>query len=750
MNKTDISSSAKKDPPAGNLKNPDVKNNSTKTGSEKSGTFGLVLLFILLSAGIMAGFAFYFRHYERSYRSRVKEQLSSIAELKATEIVEWRKERMVDASIFFRNIVFSALVKHYFKDPGSDESRRQMQVWLGKLAAISHYDRLFLLDTAGTVRFALPGGPSQDAGHLVHDIGRVFRSGRITFLDFHRDTPDGKIHLALLVPLYDDNDRPLSVLVLRIDPGVYLYPYIKKWPIPSRSSETLICRREGDSVLFLNELKFYENAPLRLKIPVTQTRTPAVQAVLGFHGVMEGLDYRNVPVIASVLAVPGSPWFLVARTDTEEVYGPLKQQLRQMALFIGLILAGMGGCLFLLLRQQKMRQYREKARMADALKESERKLSEAHTLAQLGHWEWDLKSGKVVWSDEVYRIFRLDPARFTPQIDSILELSPWPEDHERDKELIRRAMKSREKGSYEQRFLRPDKSFGYYYSTFQGKYDRHGILVSIVGTVQDITGRKQLEDKLKQNNVHLEQKSRDLEQIIYVTSHDLRSPLVNVQGFSTELLRSIRGLTEAVNAGDISPEVLRKIGPILKQDIPESLGFIHSSITQMDIQLAALLKLSRLGRAVLSVETIDMNTAVADIVKSMEYSVKQKGARMELADLPPCLGDASHINQIFLNLIGNAVKYLDAKRPGVISISGGRQENFVVYCVEDNGIGIAEEYREKIFEIFYRVEQCEHSGEGLGLTIVRQSAERQNGAVWVESEPGKGSRFYVKLPSNVI
>jgi PAS domain S-box-containing protein len=134
-----------------------------------------------------------------------------------------------------------------------------------------------------------------------------------------------------------------------------------------------------------------------------------------------------------------------------------------------------------------------------------------------------------------------------------------------------------------------------------------GQTVKWFGSNTDITERKRLEDKLHQYTMQLEQKSRDLEQIIYVTSHDLRSPLVNAQGFAKELTKSIMELMEAVNTGDISAEAMRKMAPILKNDIPESLEYIQSSIARMDMQLSALLKLSRLGRAALTMENLDMN-----------------------------------------------------------------------------------------------------------------------------------------------
>ena len=135
----------------------------------------------------------------------------------------------------------------------------------------------------------------------------------------------------------------------------------------------------------------------------------------------------------------------------------------------------------------------EKARI-----ESERKLLESQKMAHIGNYWWDVKTGEVKWSEEVYRIFKLDPKNFTPQIDSIMELSaPWPEDNKRNEELIQKATKDHSQGWYEQRFLRPDKSIGHHFSTFQGKYDESGKLVVITGTVQDITERKRIAEKLR-------------------------------------------------------------------------------------------------------------------------------------------------------------------------------------------------------------------------------------------------------------
>jgi signal transduction histidine kinase/CheY-like chemotaxis protein len=266
------------------------------------------------------------------------------------------------------------------------------------------------------------------------------------------------------------------------------------------------------------------------------------------------------------------------------------------------------------------------------------------------------------------------------------------------------------------------------------------------GWVRDITDRKAAEEELRRLNDALSRKNKELEQVVYISSHDLRSPLVNIQGFTKELGNSIKELFSIVQNKGVPKDLRKKVMPIIEEDIPESMQYILSSIFKMDSLLTGLLNLSRLERAAIKIKKLNMNKLISKVINTFEFHIKKGNAKLEISDLPPCRGDEIQINQVFSNLIDNALKYLDPNRQLIIKISGYKYMDQSIYCVEDNGIGIAPEHQEKIFDIFQQLDPKESHGEGLGLTIVRQIMDKHNGKIWLESEVGKGSKFYVSLP----
>ncbi len=265
-------------------------------------------------------------------------------------------------------------------------------------------------------------------------------------------------------------------------------------------------------------------------------------------------------------------------------------------------------------------------------------------------------------------------------------------------------------------------------------------LIYFIG--RDISLVKENEQELKRLNIELKNKNDELEEIVYVASHDLRSPLVNIQGFSKELYLSFQDLKEI--------EDREQIMKLLEEDVDEALYYILNSTAKMDNLLRGLLRVSRLGRATVEIRDLDMNSLMDDVIAEFKIRLKDGDITIVKESLPFCKGDWGQVNQVFANLLDNALKYLKPDASGVIKISGYKKDQHSVYCVEDNGIGIPKEYQGKIFELFHRLADNSTQGEGLGLTIAKKLVGRQGGTIWVESEPKIGSKFYVSLPASPL
>lgn len=263
--------------------------------------------------------------------------------------------------------------------------------------------------------------------------------------------------------------------------------------------------------------------------------------------------------------------------------------------------------------------------------------------------------------------------------------------------------------------------------------------------------RKRIENIAKEKeklNIELIEKNKELEQIIYVISHDLRSPLVNIQGFSRELDTDMSSILSILSADTITPEDREILFSLINADIPESLKYIFSSINKMDMLLTGLLKLSRLGQKALEIKEIDMNSLIAGVAEDFEFQIKEENIELNIGHLPSCKGDLTQINQVMSNLLDNAIKYLDPGRRGIINIYGRAENAHSVYCVEDNGIGIDDKDKKIIFEIFHRLHPHDSQGQGLGLNIIGKILERHSGKIWVESRLGTGSKFFISLPGS--
>jgi len=276
---------------------------------------------------------------------------------------------------------------------------------------------------------------------------------------------------------------------------------------------------------------------------------------------------------------------------------------------------------------------------------------------------------------------------------------------------------------------------------------RTGRPTKYVSIRTEITQRKADAAQLKRYSEDLAEKNMELEAIVSTLSHDLRSPLINVQGFGKQLARACEEIRAAFAASPDRALPASAVRQPLEVAIPQALNFINAGVSKMDSLLTGLLRFSRLGREALTIERLDMNALVAAAFSAMKFQLDAAGADVHVGRLPDGRGDRVLTGQVFSNLIDNALKYRHPGRALRIAVDGHVENGQNVYSVADNGIGIALEHQPKAFEIFHRLNPEGPAGEGLGLAIARRVLERQGGRIWVESAGDAGSTFYLSIPS---
>ncbi|HEX7901736.1 MAG TPA: ATP-binding protein [Planctomycetota bacterium] len=375
----------------------------------------------------------------------------------------------------------------------------------------------------------------------------------------------------------------------------------------------------------------------------------------------------------------------------------------------------------------------ERRQAEEKLKEKDARLSEAQQIARLGSWDWDPETGRVTWSDEMYRIHGLLPAGFAGTLEAYLKLV-HPDDRGPFKEKLEDAVKRRGPFAADHQIIRPDGEVRALLAHGKVVLDDAGRPVRFVGVTQDITDRRRAEEAVRELNRKLQDgmdelaaANKELEGFSYSVSHDLRAPLRAIDGFSRMLIEDCAGRLDEKGSRYVN--------------------VIRTNTQRMGQLIDDLLAFSRMGRKQVVPSPIDMEALAKSAYAEVVAIYPGRKLDFRLGALPPCHGDVSMMRQVFANLLANAVKYSRDRDPAVIEVQGQENGAEMIYSVRDNGVGFEMEYANKLFGVFQRLHSAkEFEGTGVGLALVQRIIQRHGGRIWGEGKVDHGAVFTFTLP----
>ena len=824
----------------------------------------LSAVFAVVAGLLIAGGAAYHAHHRASLRAGAEQLLLSTAQIKMDQLKDWRADRLSDTISLLDSPVLGLYLRRFSADRTDKEAAGLLRERL--LAYLRHNPYRFaaIADEKGKVLLSVGSKPEITCTQFHALIPKALRSGRPEMGDFYLPEGDNSPHIDIVAPALPGSKAAGLLLLLRVDPADFLYPLLQAWSASGETGEILLVTRAGDDALFLNDVRHAKNAAMRLRRPITEEELPAAIALRGHSGIVKGLDYRGVAVLAAVGPVPGTDWALVTKMDMAEVLKGTRPLAGLLALLVLALLGAAGAAVYLTFLREAEKsaellkrltdqvpgvvyQYRlypdgsscfpyassgmemiyevtpEEVREdaapvfgrlhPDELKATSEAIFASARDLSIFHWEFRvvlprqglrwrlcdarperLPDGSTLWhgiiTDATERkkaqeeldkergkaaayiemsgaIFvALEADQSVSLINSRgcallgrpreeimganwFDLAVPPEQRERVKQVF---------GA----LLRGEGEIPEFYDneiiTAQGgrrviswhnivRRDEAGRAIGTVSSGEDVTEQRAAQQRIEALNKELAAKNKEMENFLYITTHDLRSPLVNIQGFSQNLQGYLSEIGKALAAAGLPQERKEQAKKLAEEKVPEALGFVLESSAKMDALLSALLKVSRLGRQQLKPEELEMEPLLRRIVDTMRFQVEQAGAEIKIGPLPPCKADAVSVGQLFSNLIDNAVKYRDPARPLIVEVSGESLAGKAVYRVADNGPGIPEAELEKLWSVFYKPARSgRKNGEGIGLPMCKRIAERNGGSIRVEPAPGGGTVFVVELP----
>ncbi|MBF0337150.1 MAG: PAS domain S-box protein [Nitrospirae bacterium] len=313
-----------------------------------------VWMFVILGICILVVGYVSFEIQKRQSKENIGRQLLTITKTKVEQIVTWRNERLGDAAYIYESPFFAMRATAYLSDRSSVTERDMLHRRLLALKWGQRFSRIMLTDKNGAVVLSTEATNTTEGNsietYVEPSLKSAMKSKDVVISDLYLDTHN-TIRLTVVVPILEREPFTGEIaggvagaLVIDIDPYDGLFPLIQGWPVESDTAETLLVRREGSEVVFLNELRHIRSTAMVFRLPVSDNDLPAAMAVRGQRGIVEGIDYRGHHVLAAVMPVTGTPWFIVSKVDQYEIYAPIVTITKNMSIIVSLLLtlSGMG------------------------------------------------------------------------------------------------------------------------------------------------------------------------------------------------------------------------------------------------------------------------------------------------------------------------------------------------------------------------------------------------------------------------
>lgn len=673
-------------------------------------------------------------HVLFSYRKKQTEtqtyyDLSTINAIKIERIEEWFHERKSDGEVIQGDAFLLDAIKHWLFNSIREDSvlRKKLLDYFGTLKSSDGYSSISLFDPQLNLLLSTPAGGNLSEYASTLALETIWTK-QIMLSDLHIGRQHD-VHIDLLVPLLDaatHGGAVMAILVIKLDPAYFLYPLIASWPFMSPSSESVLVRREGDSVIFLNKPRLFSGQPAGLKIPLGATSVPAVRAVTGYEGHFTGTDYLGHRVLSDIRSIPGTNWYIISKVNRGEVLYPVYERFIASNAFTVLVILIVSFALYGSWSRQQVRQASERQAL---LQRFEYMIKYANDIFILTD-----RDNKIIDVNEAaLREYGYARDEFlTMSIDRIQ--SP---DHIKDMEREMTALAGNIPARIETWHMRKDGTLfpveiGLQPVSIDGRFYIQRIIREITDRVQaEMRIRElneQLEARVNERTAQLAALNRELEAFSYSVSHDLRAPLRCVDGFSQALEEDYRARLDEKGL--------------------DYLARIRKAAQRMGELIDDLLSLALITKKDLILEKVNLSKMVQSLLSDLFKSHPDRKVSWKIQDNIEVKADKNLIKIVLENLLDNACKFTSTRDRTFIEFFSTEADGRITCYVRDNGVGFNPQYANKLFIPFQRLhDQHVFPGTGIGLATVQRIIRRHGGQVGAETTEGAGSTFYFTLSS---